>query len=88
MTTFTREQVFDKVTSMMAEMFDLDKAKITAESKFEDLDLTSIDAIDLVVELQQFTGKKVNEEGLKKVRTVGDIVGLAVEQVKGAQANA
>ena len=88
MTTLTRDQVFDKVTSMMAEMFDLDKAKITRESRFEDLDLTSIDAIDLVVELQQFTGKKVSEEGLKKVRTVGDIVALVEENVGGVQLNA
>jgi len=84
MSTVTREQVYEKVTSMMAEMFDLDKAKITPESKFEDLDLTSIDAIDLVVELQQFTGKKVNEDGLKKVRTVGDIVALVEDHLQGA----
>lgn len=85
MTTLTREQVYEKVTSMMAEMFDLDKSTITPESKFEDLELTSIDAIDLVVELQQLTGKKVNEEGLKKVRTVGDIVALVEEHIQGVQ---
>jgi len=78
----THEQVYDKVTSMMAEMFDLDKAKIAPESKFEDLDLTSIDAIDLVVELQQITGKKIGEDELKKVRTVGDIVAIVEEHVK------
>ena len=83
MDTMTRDQVYEKVTSMMVEMFDLDRAKISPESKFEDLDLTSIDAIDLVVELQQFTGRKVNEEGLKKVRTVGDIVALVEEHLKG-----
>ncbi|MBI5545536.1 MAG: acyl carrier protein [Deltaproteobacteria bacterium] len=88
MSTMTHDQVYEKVTSMMAEMFDLDKGKITLESKFEDLDLTSIDAIDLVVELQQLTGKKVNEEGLKKVRTVGDIVSLVEEHLKGVQASA
>jgi len=87
MTTLTREQVHDKVISMMSEMFDLDKTKITPESKFEDLDLTSIDAIDLVVELQQLTGKKVNEEGLKKVRTVGDIVSLVQEHLNGVSLN-
>jgi len=88
MTTMSHDQVFEKVTSMMSEMFDLEKGKITAESKFEDLDLTSIDAIDLVVELQQLTGKKVNEEGLKRVRTVGDIVTLVEEHVRGAEASA
>ena len=88
MTTLTREQVYEKVTSMMAEMFDLDKSKIKPESRFEDLDLTSIDAIDLVVNLQQWTGKKVNEEGLKKVRTVGDIVSLVEDHIKAVQLSA
>jgi acyl carrier protein len=72
----SNEAVFEKVSQLMADLFDLEKDKITLESKFEDLDLTSLDAIDLVVELQQLTGKKVDEEGLKRVRTVGDIVAL------------
>ncbi|MGI5864009.1 MAG: acyl carrier protein [Myxococcales bacterium] len=82
------EAIFEKVSQLMADLFDLDKSKITRESKFEDLDLSSLDAIDLVVELQQFTGKKVDEEGLKKVRTVGDIVALVEAHVQqdGTQA--
>lgn len=75
----TREAVFEKISSMMVEMFDLDKNKILPEAKLEELDLTSIDAIDLVVSLQQLTGKRIDEEGLKKVRTVNDVVSL-VEQ--------
>ncbi|HCF58404.1 MAG TPA: acyl carrier protein [Myxococcales bacterium] len=78
----SNEAVFEKVSQLMADLFDLDKSKITLESKFEDLDLSSLDAIDLVVELQQFTGKKVDEEGLKKVRTVGDIVALVEAHVQ------
>lgn len=72
----TREQIFEKVTQVMADLFDLDKASIKAESRFEELQLTSLDAIDLVVELQQMTGRKVTETKLREVRTVGDIVTL------------
>ncbi len=72
----TREMILQKVTQTMVELFDLDPATITPESKFEDLKLTSLDAIDLVVELQRLTGRRVAEEGLRKVRTVGDIVSL------------
>ncbi len=71
------EQVYEKVTQVMAELFDLDRAKIKPESRFvEDLDLTSLDAIDLVVQLEALAGKKVAEKELLKVRTVGDIVAL------------
>jgi acyl carrier protein len=72
----TRQMILEKVTKTMVELFDLDPAAITPETKFEDLKLTSLDAIDLVVELQRLTGRRVAEEGLRKVRTVGDIVSL------------
>lgn len=71
-----REIIFEKVTKTMADLFDLDPASIKPETSFEDLKLTSLDAIDLVVELQRITGRRVKEDGLKKVRTVGDIVDL------------
>ena len=41
---------------------------------YEDLDLDSIDAVDLVVKLQQFTSRKFKPEEFRNVRTVGDIV--------------
>jgi len=72
----TREQVFEKVTQKMAELFDLDPAAIKPQSRFEDLELTSLDAIDLVIELQQMTGRKVSETGLRSVRTVEDLVAV------------
>jgi acyl carrier protein len=76
-----REQIFDKVTQLMADLFDLDRESLTPEARFQDLGLTSIDAIDLVVELQTMTGRKVNEEGLRSVRTIGDIVKLVQEHL-------
>ena len=67
--------------------FELDRAKLVPEARlFEDLDLDSIDAVDLVVRLQQQTGLKVKAEDFKAIRTLGDvadvIVKLAAEQAK------
>ena len=39
-----------------------------------DLDVDSIDAIDLVVKIKELTGKQVNPEDFKNVRTVQDVV--------------
>ncbi len=81
----TREQIFEKVTQLMADLFDLDRAALTPEAKFQDLGLTSIDAIDLVVELQTMTGRKVSEAGLREVRTIGDIVTLVEKHLAQGQ---
>ena len=51
---------------------------------FDELDLDSIDAVDLVVRLQNLTGKKIQPEEFKQIRTVNDVVD-SVEQLLKAE---
>ena len=68
------EDVFQKLKSTLVEQFELDPAKIVPGARlYEDLDLDSIDAVDLVIKLQEITGRKVSPEDFKGVRTVADI---------------
>lgn len=81
----TKEDVLSAISDVLVSEFELDRAKLVPEAKlFEDLDLDSIDAVDLVVRLQQQTGLKVKAEDFKAIRTLGDvadvIVKLAAEQ--------
>ena len=70
-----RSEIFAEVQRRIAEMFEMDPAKIREESLLrEDLDLDSIDAIDLAVKIQEMTGKRVEESALRSIRTVGDVV--------------
>jgi|TARA_R110000868_G_scaffold33587_5_gene121814 acyl carrier protein len=67
----------------MCELFGLQQDAITMDARlYEDLDIDSIDAVDLVVEMKRITGKKINPEDFKAVRTVGDVVD-AVEGLFG-----
>jgi acyl carrier protein len=59
----------------LVEMFEVPREKITRDARlFEDLDLDSIDAVDLIVKLQDLTGRKFKPEEFKSVRTVGDLI--------------
>ena len=83
----TKEDVLGRINDVLAGEFEIDRAKLVPEARlFEDLDLDSIDAVDLVVRLQQQTSLKVKAEDFKAIRTLGDvadvIVKLAVEQGK------
>lgn len=70
-----KHAIFEHITTTLSELFDLDRADITLQSHLgDDLDIDSIDAIDLIVELKKFVGKKISPEDFKSVRTVGDIV--------------
>ena len=83
----TKEDVLGRINDVLADEFEIDRAKLVPEARlFEDLDLDSIDAVDLVVRMQQQTSLKVKAEDFKAIRTLGDvadvIVKLSVEQGK------
>lgn len=70
-----RDELFVWVADLLAEMFELDRSSLTLESNlYEDLDIDSIDAVDLAVKLKQMTGKRLQPEVFKTIRTIGDVV--------------
>jgi acyl carrier protein len=71
----TKENIYSMLVDMLHEMFELDKSKITLDANlYSDLDIDSIDAVDLAVRLKDLTGKRMQPEVFKSVRTVKDVV--------------
>ena len=71
----SKDDIYPWVVDILNEMFELDKAKITSEANlYTDLDIDSIDAVDLAVKLKELTGKRLQPEVFKNVRTVQDVV--------------
>ncbi|HWB79229.1 MAG TPA: acyl carrier protein [Nannocystaceae bacterium] len=71
----THEQIYNDVRAMMAETFELEPERITLSARlYEDLDLDSIDALDMVVKLQELIHRRVEEKELRSLRTVSDVV--------------
>jgi len=84
-----RDELFTWVADLLAEMFELDRASLSpASNLYADLDIDSIDAVDLAVKLKQLTGKRLQPEVFKTIRTIDDVVnalaGLAEEQAAAA----
>jgi acyl carrier protein len=70
-----REEILAEIRKHMVALFDTPADSIVPDADLaQDLDLDSIDAVDLVVELQKLTGRKIKPEEFKTVRTVGDVV--------------
>jgi len=73
--TMNKDEVFEKLKEVLADSFRLDPAKIQLESNlFTELDLDSIDAVELAIQLQSLVGRRVKAEEFRHVRTVGDVV--------------
>ncbi len=71
----SKSEVLAKLSFYLQDMFEVPAEKITPSARlFEDLDLDSIDAVDLVVKLQEYTGRKIAPAEFKTVRTIGDVV--------------
>lgn len=80
-TVVRTDQIYEEIRRELGTLFDLDAEQISPDARlYEDLDLDSIDAVDLVVRLQEMTKKRIRPEQFKSVRTVQDVV-IAVEQL-------
>ena len=71
----TREDIFVALKQWMVDLFEIDPDKITMDAHlYEDLDIDSIDAVDLVVKIREITGKQIQAEEFKHVRRISDVV--------------
>lgn len=71
----TREELRVAVVEVLVRTFDLEASRLADHARLaEDLDIDSIDAVDLLVELKQITGLRLQPEAFKSVRTLGDVI--------------
>jgi acyl carrier protein len=71
----SREEVLNELTGYLEELFEVPPEKITLDARlYEELDLDSIDAVDLVVKLQELIGRRFQPDEFKMVRTIRDVV--------------
>nr|WP_214289044.1 acyl carrier protein [Acinetobacter pittii] len=71
----SQEQVLTKLREWMEDLFEIEPEIVQLDSNlYSDLDVDSIDAVDLVVKIKELTGKQVKPEDFKNVRTVLDVV--------------
>ena len=81
-------EILAHVRAMMVELFELEAARIVPQAQLvADLDLDSIDAIDMVVKLQDVIGRRVDEQELHGLRTVEDVVTLIHRHVNARPAS-
>jgi acyl carrier protein len=79
----TRDEAFVRIHAIMVELFELEPHRVVLEAHLvNDLDLDSIDALDMVSRLHELTGFRVEEAALRSIRTVNDVVDLVVAQLE------
>lgn len=80
----TQTQILSRLRELLADTFEIDPARVTPEADlYKDLDLDSIDAVDLAIKLQEMTGKRITPDEFRSVRTVSDVI-TAVDRLLAA----
>lgn len=78
----TKEEILNTLKGILEENFEIDPAKISENSNIvTDLDLDSIDAIDMIAEVQRSVKCRFTAEDFKQVKTIGDIVNVIYNKV-------
>jgi acyl carrier protein len=70
-----KKEIFDKVSAIVADHFDIDRAKITDDLNLKtDLDADSIDFVEFVLEVEDAFGATIEDEEAEKLNTIGEVV--------------
>ena len=67
--------VFDKIKDIIVEQLDVEEDAVTMEASItEDLGADSLDAVDLVMSIEESFDVEIPDEEVENIKTVGDIV--------------
>jgi acyl carrier protein len=80
-TTVTPETVQTRVFAALEE-FGADPDALALDATFEELDVDSLDLVELGQIVQEEYGVEIKGEDMPKLKTVGDAVNLVVERAK------
>lgn len=81
----SKAEILREIQLMMKELFQLDAALVTPEARLvEDLELDSLDAIDLAVKVEETTGLAFDETLIRQLKTVDDVI-AAIAAVVGTR---
>jgi acyl carrier protein len=70
-----KDDLYQRIATILHDSFDIDASRIRPDASLrDDLDIDSIDAVELIVQLKPLLGGNLKPEAFKTVRSVSDVV--------------
>jgi len=80
-----RQEIIDRIHRLLVEEFEADPAKIRPETDmYRELDLDSLDGINLITILEKELKVRVDPQKLRNVRTLSQLHDFVIEMAKSA----
>lgn len=74
--------IFEQIKNFLSTQLNIDENKITMEATFvEDLNIDSLDLVELILALEEEYNIEVDEEDAEKLSTIGDVVNYINSQM-------
>ena len=84
----TENEIFEFLKNVLTDYFERDANKITMDARLnEDLDVDSIDAIDMMSYIKKETGREIEPAQFKEVKTIRDIIDIIMKQMNNNENN-
>lgn len=69
-------ELYSRIRAILIDQFEVEESVISMDANlYDELEIDSIDAVDLLVQLKELTGKKIPPENFRDVRTIRDMMG-------------
>lgn len=67
--------MLDEIAKILSEQLGIPQSKVTLESRIvEDLGADSLDVVELLMRLEDNTGKTIPDDKVASIKTVGDLI--------------
>jgi acyl carrier protein len=71
----TKDEIMIKLADLLVEHFEVERTRIRPQARlYDDLDIDSIDSVEVIAQLKPLAGKRLRPEFFRSVRTVQDVV--------------
>lgn len=68
-------ELYSRIKNILVDQFEVEESAVSLEADlYQELEIDSIDAVDLLVQLKELTGKRIPPEAFKDVRTIRDVL--------------
>ena len=73
----SKDELFTRLKEVLVSDFDIEESAVTLDANIvTDLDLDSIDAVEMIVKMKPYLHAKIEPDAFKSVRTLGDVVNV------------
>lgn len=72
--SLAKDQILQHIRQVLTELFEIEESQLNESARlYDDLDIDSIDTIDLLIELKKVIGKEIDPAAFKNARTIDDV---------------